>query len=641
MAKHILEGMEEVEAARVAMQHPSFMTGIFAGAPDFSLVSPYPMQSNEDRQIGDGFCAQVEAFLEEHLDALAVERDAKIPHLVIDGLFALGAFGMKIPKEYEGLGFSQTNYNRVLTLVASKCNILALTLSAHQSIGVSMPILLFGNEQQKKTYLPRVARHELSAFALTEPSVGSDPASMKIEAVLNEAGTHYEVTGEKLWITNSAVAKILVLMARVPCKLDVDETGKAAYFPVPGGRHADAKVISAFIVEMNTPGIVIRQRCEFEGCRGIENAHLCFEKVQIPVANVIGEVGKGLQYALSILNIGRVSVDAICLGIGKQVWKPTLAWANQRFTFGKIIGHHELQTMRIARMAADLFSAEAATFLAAQLIDGHRCDIRIESALTKVYVSEAAIRLVRDTQLLFGGRGYETADSKARRGEWPFPAEQLVRDAELYRIGEGATDILTPFFAREALDMHLKRAQDFINTQGVKRWKASLDLLLYYVPWYLRKWFPNVQVLNAIHHPRVRKHLQFVDAMSRKLARNVLYMLAVNLYAFLRGRVSLKELRDHQGVIARIANASMDLFVITATTLYAEQQENNQRHGNAWELADQVLRDARKRLEGDGHFAGMQWNDDALTVKVGLTALQGQYDWLADGAIVQNYDTRK
>lgn len=620
------------------MQKPSFMTGIFAGEPDFTLISPFPMQSEEDRTIGDAFCVQVESFLEQQLDALAVERDAKIPQAVIDGLFSLGAFGMKIPKEYEGLGLSQTNYNRVLTLVASKCNILALTLSAHQSIGVSMPILLYGSEAQKKAYLPRVARKELSAFALTEPSVGSDPASMKIEAVLNSEGTHFVVTGEKLWITNSAVAKILVLMARVPCHLDLNADGKATYVPVPGGQNAAANVITSFIVEMDTPGIEIAQRCEFEGCRGIENAHLRFHGVKIPVANVIGEVGKGLQYALSILNIGRVSVDAICLGIGKQVWKPTLAWANKRFTFGKTIGHHELQTMRIARMAADLFAAEASTFLAAQLIDRKECDIRIESALTKVFVSEASIRLVRDTQLLFGGRGYETADSKAKRGEWAFPAEQLVRDAELYRIGEGATDILTPFFAREALDMHLKRAQDFINTNGLARLSAFFGLAKFYVPWYLGKLFPTKNTIHQMAHPRVRIHLSYVDKSSRRLARNVLYMMMVNLYAFLRGRVTLKQLRDHQGVIARIANASMDLFVITATTLYAEQQETGQQHGNAWDLADQVLRDAKKRLEGDGYFTGMKWNDDAATVKVGLSALQGQYDWLAEGAIARHYE---
>ena len=211
-----------------------------------------------------------------------------------------------------------------------------------------------------------------------------------------------------------------------------------------------------------TPGVLVRQRCQFEGCRGIENAHIALKNVQVPIEHVIGDIGKGLKYALTILNVGRgISIPAICLGMAKQAWQPTLDRANSRVTFQKPLAERQTQQIRIGDMAGHLFAMEALALLVWRLADQHRYDIRIEAAVAKIFCSEHTIRFIRDAQTIFGGMGYETADSKHARGEAAFGIEQLVRDAEMYRIGEGATDILRPFVVREGLSPHLDRAKRF------------------------------------------------------------------------------------------------------------------------------------------------------------------------------------
>src|SRR5437016_455552 len=309
----LFKGLERIEEARERLTGSSFMAGVFVGRPDFALLLPPPEPSDE-RAAGEAFCRKIEAFLKSHVDPEEIERTAKIPETALKGLFELGAFGMKIPKEYGGLGFSYTNYGRVLTLIASWSNILSLTVAVPQSIGIAMPILLFGNEAQKRTYLPRVAREAISAFALTEPITGSDAANIQTEALLDRSGAHFLVNGEKLWCTNGPIARYITLIARVPAR-KVLQDGKPAWVPTRAGENCDDKVHTAFILPMETPGVTVLQRCQFEGCRGIENAYIRLKDVRIPVENVIGEIGKGLKYAFTILNVGRpISIPAICLG---------------------------------------------------------------------------------------------------------------------------------------------------------------------------------------------------------------------------------------------------------------------------------------------------------------------------------------
>jgi alkylation response protein AidB-like acyl-CoA dehydrogenase len=618
----LFKGLERIEEARERFTGASFMAGLYEGRPDFDLLLP-PPEPPEEKAAGEAFCKQVEAFLTREVDPDEIERTAKIPERVIRGLFRLGAFGMKIPMQYGGLGFSHKNYGRVLTLIASWSNILALTVAVPQSIGIAMPILLFGNEDQKKKYLPLVAREAMSAFALTEPLTGSDAANVQTEAVLDAGGHHFLVNGEKLWCTNGPIARYVTLIARVPARR-VQHEGKLEWAAVPGGAGTEDFVHSAFILDMTAPGVVVRQRCQFEGCRGIENAHMVLKNVRLSPDHVIGRIGQGLKYALTILNVGRgISVPAICLGMAKQAWQPTLDRVRSRSTFNKPLAERQTQQMRIGHMAANLFAMESLAQLVWHLADHTGYDIRIEAALTKMFCSEETIRFLKDAQIIFGGMGYETAESKRVRGEPAFGIEQLVRDAEMYRIGEGATDILRPFVAREALGSHLDRARQWIDGRGTgfDRLKESVRLLQFYLPWYGKQWRSRGLFSRPeCKHPRVRAQLIFVERASRRLARVLLYVMTLHRQA----------LQDDQGRQNRIEAVGEDLLTIAATALYAEKQERG-GHAEVWELAEETFRHAKQRIQHNMHE--LIRNRDGVGAVIGQRAISGNYPSLVDGII--------
>jgi alkylation response protein AidB-like acyl-CoA dehydrogenase len=619
----LFKGLERIEEARERLAGRSFMATLFAGEPDFSLLLT-PEESPEQKALWEEFRPRLETFLTTQVDPDDIERTATIPAAVIQGLFALGAFGMKIPKEYGGLGFSYANYGRALMLIASWSNILALTVAVPQSIGIAMPLLLFGNEEQKRRYLPIVAREAVSAFALTEPVTGSDAANIRTEAVLDADGAAFVVNGEKLWCTNGPIARYVTLIARVPAKRE-ERGGRTVWIPVPGGKGADDSVHTAFILDMTTSGVKVRQRCQFEGCRGIENAHMTFSAARVPAANLIGEVGRGLKYALTILNVGRaVSIPAICLGMAKQAWQPTLDRANSRLTFQKPLSKRQTQRMRVGRMAAHLFAMEALASAVWRMADRHRYDIRMEAAIAKIFCSEKTIQFLKDAQTIFGGMGYETAESKRMRGEPAFGVEQLVRDAEMYRIGEGATDILRPFVAREALNMHLERARHYFDegVTGLRRLAEIGRLVTFYIPWYVRRWMPRpVPVRPEFQHARVRPKLRFVERASRRLAR-------ATFYAMVRHRQALQ---DDQGRQSRIETIGEDLLVMATTALYAEVQERTAGQREVWDLAEEVFREAHSRV--NQQIRELIMNGDAPVTAVGTKALGETYPSLSAGII--------
>lgn len=619
----LFKGLERIEEARERLTGLSFMSGLYEGRPEFDLLLP-PPEPPDERATGEAFCAQVQAFLLNEVDPDEIERTAKIPDRVLAGLFRLGAFGMKIPREYGGLGFSYKNYGRVLTLIASWSNILALTVAVPQSIGIAMPILLFGSEDQKRKYLPQVAREVLSAFALTEPMTGSDAANVRTTAVLDETGSHFIVNGEKLWCTNGPIARYVTLIARVPAKRG-QEDGRVVWIPAPTDTEADDQVHTAFILDMAAPGVQVRQRCQFEGCRGIENAHFTLTDVRIPVENVIGEIGKGLKYALTILNIGRgISIPAICLGIAKQAWQPTLDRANRRVTFHKPLAERQTQQLRLGRMASGLFAMDALAMLVWHLADHHQYDLRIEAAIAKIFCSERAIAFVRDAQILFGGMGYETADSKRARGEPAFGIEQLVRDVEMYRIGEGATDILRPFVVREGLSQHLDRAKRYFGgalspgARATELWR----LARFYLPWYGRQFRGRgLPARSELQHPRGRPMFLYVERTSRRLARRV-------FHAMVRYRAAFRDEQRLQNFIEMIGE---DLLAVTAVALYAESRERSFNDPQAWDPAEAFFAEARTRV--DRHLRALSRRQENEGASVGVHALAGRYRFLSDGGI--------
>ncbi|MGZ3699649.1 MAG: acyl-CoA dehydrogenase family protein, partial [Bdellovibrionota bacterium] len=467
-----IESLETAEDAReTEWKDPSFVGEIFMGKLHTKMVLPYPDQDEADRKLGDEYLKRVDEFMRTKHDSEAVDRNGEIPETVMKGMAELGLFGMKIPKEYSGLGLSQINYNRTLALIASYCASTAALLSAHQSIGVPQPLRMFGTEEQKRKYLPRMAKGAVSAFALTEPEVGSDPARMSTTATPTADGSHYVINGTKLWCTNGVIAEVIVVMAQTP---PVMKNGK------------EKKQITAFIVEKGTPGFEVLHRCRFMGLNGIQNGLLKFTNVKVPKENIIWGEGKGLRLALITLNAGRLSLPAGAIGGARKCIEYARIWGNERKQWGASVGQHEAGAHKIAAMSADLFAMEAITWLSGAWVDRKSHDIRLEAAMAKLFCSEHAHALVETMLQLRAGRGYERASSLGARGEHPWPIERMVRDSRINMIVEGTSDILRLFIAREALDKHLRVAGDVLNPKlGIgRRLGAAIKAAGFYVGWY-------------------------------------------------------------------------------------------------------------------------------------------------------------
>ncbi|MFG2113067.1 acyl-CoA dehydrogenase family protein [Streptomyces sp. NPDC048718] len=602
------EARQVAEAARQQDWHkPSFAKELFLGRFRLDLIHPHPLPADEDVRRGEAFLAKLRAFCESGgVDGLRIEREARIPDETIDGLRALGAFGMKIDPKYGGLGLTQLYYNRALALVGSLSPALGALLSAHQSIGVPQPLKLFGSREQKDTFLPRLARGAISAFLLTEPDVGSDPARLATTAV-PDGEDAYLLDGVKLWTTNGVIAELLVVMARVPAS--------------EGHRGG----ITAFVVEADSPGITVEQRNAFMGLRGLENGVTRFHRVRVPATHRIGPEGSGLKIALTTLNTGRLSLPASCAGAGKWCLKIAREWAAEREQWGKPVARHEAVGTKISFIAATAFALEAVVDLASQMADEDRNDIRIEAALAKLYGSEMAWRIADELVQIRGGRGYETADSLAARGERAVPAEQLLRDLRINRIFEGSTEIMHLLIAREAVDAHLAVAGDIIDPDKALADKARAGVRAggFYARWLPKLVAGQGQLPGAYgEFGDLATHLRYVERTSRKLARATFYAMSR-----WQGRMELK-----QAFLGRIVDIGAELFAMSAVCVRAELLRTTGDHGRpAHRLADVFCRQARLRT--DELFGRLWANTDDLDRKVVDGVLAGAYTWLEEGVL--------
>jgi alkylation response protein AidB-like acyl-CoA dehydrogenase len=610
MGKGQREALELAEAARDPLEdRGSFASNLFVGRYDFNRIHPYPAQSAEDRATGEEFLRKLETYLREHVDADEIDRTGEIPPENFKGLAAIGAFGIKVPEKYGGLGLSQSNYGRAAVLLGSWDGNVAALVSAHQSIGVAQPLLLFGTEEQKQKYLPRVASGEISAFALTEVHAGSDPATLSLKAEPSEDGSEFILNGEKLWCTNGVKAGVLVVMARTPSKM-------------VGGK--ERKQITAFIVDVDTPGLEITYRCRFMGLRALYNAVVKFTNVRVPRANIISKEGAGLKVALTTLNTGRLTLPAACVGVSKRLLEICRKWAGERIQWGVPIGKHAAIAGKIAEMAGNVFAMEAMTFLTSSLLDRKAGDLRIETAMCKMWATETTWRIADEAMQVRGGRGYETAASLAGRGEPPIAVERFLRDCRVNTIFEGSSEIMRLFIAREALDPHLKIGGAIFNTQLAMsdRAKAVLNSGKFYAGWYPRQWLPDGASDVENLHELLSEHVNYAARTSKRLARGLFHAMA---------RFGPKLDRE-QLLLSRFVGVATELFAISATCSYAQWLLDQAKPADEiLSIADYFCESARMRI--DHHFAGTARNADKRGFDLVQDLLAGKHELLRQGIV--------
>jgi alkylation response protein AidB-like acyl-CoA dehydrogenase len=596
------EAREVAEAAREQeWEAPSFVRELFEGSFRLDLVHPFPEQSDADREKARPFMERLEEFMRTRVDSEAIDREGKIPPDVVAGLRELGAFGIKIPEEYGGLGLSQTAYTHAIGMVTSTDGNVTALLSAHQSIGLPQPLKMFGTPEQKAKYLPRLAAGAISAFALTEENAGSDPAGMVTRAELSEDGTHYVLNGEKLWCTNGTVAELFVVMAR---------TGE--------------RRITAFIVERDWPGVEVASRCHFMGLRAIENGVIRFTDVRVPKENVLWGEGRGLKLALITLNTGRLTLPASCAAAGKRCVELARQWAAHRVQWGAPIGRHDMVAQKIGRMAADAFAMEAVSDLASGMADRGGYDIRLEAAMAKMWNTETGWRMIDDLLQIRGGRGYETAESLRNRGVWDPPVERMMRDFRINLIFEGSSEIMRLFIAREAVDTHLRIAGALIDpkTPTGEKIQALVRSGAYYATWYPKLWLKAGVTPRYGEFGALAPHVRYAHRASRRLARTLFHCM-------LRFGPALEK---RQVVLARLVEIGAELLAMTASCARAAALlRRDPANRGPVELADLFCRHARRRIEE--RFDRVFDNDDARTYGVAQRVVRGEHRWLETGLV--------
>lgn len=591
------EAREVAEASRESeWTRPSFLKELFLGNFRVDLLHPFPLRGEPRPEFSEFYDKFVD--LMARTDPVEIDRTGEYPQELLDALRELGAFGMKIPKKYGGLGFSNTEYQAVMEFVGGVDGNISALLSAHQSIGVPNPLKLFGSEELKQEYLPRCAAGEISAFALTEHDVGSDPARLSTSVELSPDGGHYVMNGVKLWCTNGTFADLLVVMAR----------------------HTDSGKISAFVVESDWEGVQVDTRCHFMGLKALANAVISFHDVTVPVGNLIGQEGRGLKIALTTLNDGRLSIPNGAVGTAKACVQICRAWASERVQWGRPVGKHEAVAAMIANMAAKTFAMESMVRSATAMADEGNYDIRLEAAACKLWNTEVGWELIDDTMQVRGGRGYETETSLEDRGDQPVGVERMFRDFRINRIFEGSSEIMHLFMAREAVDKHLQVAGALIDpkqSRGAKL-KALAKGAGFYAVWYPTRWLGWGRWPRYAEFGSLASHMRFVDRKARKLARQIFH--GMMRY---RGR-----LQNKQAFLFRLVDIANELFAMSTAASRAVAMKKRGRDGarSAERSAETFCRNARRTV--DRLFYDLWHNEDARNYRYAVEVLEGEHGWL-------------
>jgi acyl-CoA dehydrogenase family member 9 len=521
----------------------SVVKELFHGRFASNLIFPYPQFTDAQRLKVQALVGQLREFCDKYLDPVTIDRQADIPRQVIDGLSGLGILGLTAPEAVGGRGLPQMAYCRVLEEIASRCGSTAIFVNAHHSIGMHA-LLLFGTESQQKKWLPdMVAGRKLAAFALTETQAGSDAGNVQTMATPSADGTHYVLNGDKRYITNGAIADVLTVMARTP---------------VPGKSET---AVTAFLVTPDMPGFqVVEPRMEKLGVRGTATAKLAFKDMPVPKENILGPLGKGLKVALTVLDFGRVAFGASCTGAAKTCVRLAIEHARTRVQFGRTLGEFPLVQEKLARMAAATYAMEAMTTFTAGLIDRRLEDYMLETAILKVYTSEALWTIVNDAFQIHGGSAYFTDR----------PLERMLRDARINQIGEGANEVMTSFIALVGMREPGERLRSVWNALAhpFRENGAGMSLL---------GRFAAAEVKRRLNSPRVQLRAPGFASEARRFSRLLRrFGLAVQ-WALIQNR---EEILERQLVQEPIAVAGMELYA-SACVLSRIDAAFAGRRGNA------------------------------------------------------------
>jgi alkylation response protein AidB-like acyl-CoA dehydrogenase len=495
---------------------PSFAKQLYFGRFDAPLVFPYPAATPSEKEEVDRYVASVQQFADNKIDPVEIDRRSAIPQEVIATLGELGVLSMTIPQEYGGLGMSQYAYCRVMEMLASRCASTALFVNAHQSVGLKA-LLLYGTPEQKSRWLPKLCKGKaLAAFSLTERNAGSDAAGIETEATYNPHSNTYTIQGRKQWTTNGSVADILTVMAKTDGK------------------------ITAFLVTPDMPGFkVLDAALDKVGMRGSITSNLAFEGVEVPAENILGPKGGGLKVCLTVLDYGRTTFGATCTGAAKKLMHLAREHAISRIQFKKPLAAFALVKKKIADMHALVYAMESATYLTAGFIDRKVEDVMLESAILKVFNSDALWSILYDTMQIFGGRSIFT----------DAPLERMMRDARINMIGEGSNEVLRAFIGAVGLrdvGIQLKNLKERLGSSlfDAGTWKDLFSISSRYFT------SPSVPV----------KSKQLKKA-AHSLSRNVKdfgFAVFKVLYTYGEGVV------DKQLDLNRLAEAAMALYTSTA-----------------------------------------------------------------------------
>ena len=541
-----------------------FVKNLFAGRFRDDLVVPFPKESRAEREKCDKLLGELEEYLKNEHPSIEIDREEYIPEFALKKLFDLGVMGMTVPEEYDGLGLGVTSYNRVLEMIGSYCGSTAVVVSAHQSIGCKA-IMLFGTEEQKKRFLPKVSREYLSAFCLSEPNVGSDAAGQQTRCEVSKDGSHYILNGEKKWSTSGAMAGMFTVMAKQ--QFTDEKTGKTR------------ERVTALICTPDMKGVEVFQKNRSKtGIRGTWQARIRFTDVKVPKENLLHIEGKGLNVALTCLNFGRCTLSAGVTGAAKRAMNQSVKWVQTRYQFDRPLADFELVQQKIAKMAALTYSMDAMLYMMTGMLDRHDADIMVETAMTKVFCSHMGWQVIDDAMQIMGGEGYVTENE----------LDRIWRDNRIHRIVEGSNEVMQSFiFAYGGKQL----AEQMIGIQQSLSWDnedtvssnitrilgngLNTELMKRAVPLAAQLFFGVKPV-----KPEVRGYHPLLEKYGRRLA----ILIQQHGHSFkLASKWYREEIVKRQAVQARIADNAMYLFALTASLSKMDAQIRDGDYGPAFE----------------------------------------------------------